>query len=160
MSVTVTLTRDEMLFAAQGGCQRYIDALLKGRREYFRHKDPWGRDILGALAECAAAKHYGDYWTPCYENPHGVADLGEDRQIRSSPNPGTPLTVYETDSDDHAFLLIHTAPPEFTLLGWAYGHEAKQPQYWQDKGVLKPAFFVPQADLRPVRQATHLQVAA
>lgn len=161
MSVVVELSRDEMMWAAQGGCLRYIDAQLKRRQENFSHWDPWGRDILGCLAECAVAKYKNAYWTPCHDRPHGVADLGTDKQVRSSPNPRSPLTIYKTDKSDHSFLLVITQPPKFTLVGWMHGKDAKQPQYWKDTNVNAPAFFVPQADLRPLKaEASPLQEAA
>lgn len=151
-AVTVTLSRDEMIFAAQGAVIRNIDALLKGRKPIFGNpqRELWVNNMVGALAECAAAKHFERYWTPCYERPTGVADLGRRSQVRASTNMSSPLRVYERDNEDHAFLLVLVQAPQFTLAGWMWGRDAKQPEWEVDRrDATDRTWCVPQDRLRP-----------
>jgi hypothetical protein len=82
-----------------------------------------------------------------------VADLSDRLQVRSSTNVDAPLRVYERDRDDHAFVLVLVAAPQFTLAGWVWGHEAKQ-QRWErpSGGATDRTWCVEQAALREVRQ--------
>lgn len=145
----VTLTRDEMIFAAHGGVVRNIDAILKGRRTIFGNpqRELWANNMIGALAECAVAKSLGRYWTPLYDQPTGVADIGTRTQVRSSLNPDATLRVYERDKPDHAFILVVVKAPCFSLVGWQWGHEAKQDKY-RANGDGEATWAVPQAELR------------
>lgn len=159
--VVVQLTRDEMIFAAQGAVIRNIDALLQGRQAIFGdpQNELWVRNIVGTLGECAAAKYLNRYWTPVYERPTGVADIGRRSEVRSSTNPNAPLRVYERDHDAHAYLLVLVAAPKFTLVGWLWGREAKQPRFEVPKrDATDRTWCVPQSELRPVDQTR--QVAA
>lgn len=145
----IELTRDEMIFAAHGGVIRQVDAILRGRKDQFIPKDYWSTHVLGAMAECAVAKWRNRYWTPCYDEPTGVADLNAVSQVRSSPNPSSPLIVRRRDKAKHAFILVVTRPPVFELMGWLWGHEAKQEEFWQGN-LDPPAWFVPQERLRKI----------
>lgn len=153
---SVTLTRDELIFGAQGAVIRNIDALLKGRTPIFGNpqRELWVNNIVGALAECAVAKFFGRYWTPCYDAPTGVADVGKRMQVRSSTNEQSPLRVYERDQPDHAFVLVIVRAPVFTLAGWMWGHEAKADEWERAQGdATDRTWCVPQSSLREVRRS-------
>jgi hypothetical protein len=65
----------------------------------------------------------------------------------------------DKDQDELPFVLVHPEAPKFHLMGWCYGHEGKQQKYWADKQRSdRPAFFVPQTDLRPI-ETLHVDVA-
>lgn len=148
--ITVELTRDEMLYAAQGGVQRRVDAALAGRKDYFHFGDPWERDVLGSMAELAFARSRDHYWFPVYDRPESVeADVGRRWQVRSSKKADAPLVVREKDRDDQAFVLVTCDIPRFTIVGWMWGGSAKQDRWRVEASGGKPAcWMVPQADLR------------
>lgn len=143
--IHVALSRDEMIFAAVGAVVRNIDALLKGRRTYFGDpwRDLWAANVTGALGECAVAKHYGRYWTPCYDDPSGVVDVGTRGQVRSTTNQNTGLRLYPRDRDDEAFIQVLVRAPDCYLAGWVWGHEGKRDEWARDGG-----WEVPLAELR------------
>lgn len=151
MSVEVRLTRDELLFAAQGAMVRNVDALLKGRRSIFGdpHRELWINNVVGAIGECAAAKHYGRYWTPCYEQPTGVSDLRPGEQVRATTRTDGGLRLYERDRDDHAFLLVVVRAPVCHLVGWLRGRDGKRDE-WGRNTTGERQWLVPQRALRPI----------
>lgn len=154
MSVEITLTRDEIVFAAQGGLMRNIENLLKGGKPRFGHpyEQLWARHINGAHAELAVAKYLGVYWTPVYEKwANGLPDLPGGREVRSITRPGKPLAFYEGNKPERKYLLVHVETPKLTLIGWLFGHEIMRDEWLagtDDKG--KRRWEAPQSALRPI----------
>jgi hypothetical protein len=150
--LTVKLTRDEMIFAALGGVVRNIDAILQDRRSIFGNpqRELWANNMIGALAECAVAKVGDRYWTPLYDQPTGVVDVGRRLQVRSSINPDAKLRAYERDDPELAFILVIVRAPEFDLVGWLWGREIKQDCWRQGANGSEACWGVPQSALREV----------
>lgn len=147
----VTLTREELLIAANAGAVRRIEGILRKRRDYFQQGDRWERDIVGAMAEMAVAKGRGSYWTGLGD--HTVAaDVGTRAQVRSSTRRDASLTIYPPDDDSQAFVLVTCEIPVFRIVGWVWGREAKQEKFWRafENNRHGGAWMVPQAALRSV----------
>ena len=109
----ITLTKEEMQFAGFGGVMRQVDALEKGRKDQFEPRGYWETHILSSMAECAVAKWRNKFWSPFYdaEHPPGAADLGTNGEIRSSPNPASPLTLRPRDQGKGEKLATHGGVP-------------------------------------------------
>lgn len=125
---------------------------LVGRMRNLRHGDNyqggdgWSMDIEAAAAEAVVAKYLNLYWNPGGMN--APADVGDKVQVRWSHRPDARLIVHVKDHTDQPFVLVTGQLPHFTLVGWMVGRDAQQECYWVDPGTGRPAFFVPQSDLR------------
>jgi hypothetical protein len=81
------------------------------------------------------------------------ADIGQRVQIRMRSRHDWDLLVRPDDSDDMAYVLVTGTPTRMLVHGWCWGREAKQPEYLKPHGGRPPAYFVPQAALRPMHKA-------
>lgn len=158
----VTLTWAEAHLAVTEGSTRRLRALQRGMADRHgvagRERDDWGLNIEGAAAEYAAAKALNVCWSfapgPGYEG-----DIGHGFEVRSTPHPDGRLIVHETDPSDRPFLLVTGALPDFDVVGWIMGGDAKRQEWWNDRAP-RAAFFVPQAALAPVESTTRAVLAA
>ncbi len=153
VGVTVTLSPMEMEIAAVVGAHRRIENIHVGRKDSYgamREENGWTLDIEGAAGEMAVAKWSGKYW--CGNLGDLKADDVGRLQVRSTANHTGRLIIHEKDRDDRAFILVTGTAPTLVLRGWMWGKEAKQQCYWADPTAGgRPAFFVPQCDLRPIK---------
>ena len=147
----VTLTWHEAQTAAVTGITRRIRAKARARTEVYGSPktDPWAIDIEAACAERAAAKATGCYWNQEVD-PDYPGDVGV-WQVRHTPRADGCLILHERDSDESVFILVTGTMPTYRVCGWITAHEGKQPAHWrEDTG--RPAFFIPQAALRPMEE--------
>lgn len=57
------------------------------------------------------------------------------------------LCITPDCSKDRAFLLVCGAKhPHYRIVGWCWGHEAMQEEYWGDPGTGRPAWWIPEGD--------------
>jgi hypothetical protein len=120
----------------------------------YNRADPLGDNILGAAGEFAVSL-YTELpwrWEILEYIPPNYPDVGTDLQARARSKTTYDLIVHPKEEDYHRFVLVFVSVPDrlARLMGWCYGHEAKQQQYWLDPGTGRPAFFVPASFLRPV----------
>lgn len=161
MIVRIGLTPEEQEEAAGVGLKR--EALRrsrgKGKRTPNDRGGSWStRNINGAIAELAAAKHYSvlDRWrtTQAYSLEHETitADVGENMQVRASDLPYAGLILHDYDKEAPYILAIVT-PVDVALVGWSTSKFAKSSTYWKSTGrgwSSRPAYCVPQSDLFPM----------
>lgn len=148
----VALTEQEMLLACQHAAARYVAAVSRRARGTEGAAQPPERtmtDFLGCMAELAACKARGLYWTGAAGL--GAADAGP-VDVRATEHAGGHLILHDADPDDRPFLLVVCRPPRFMLAGWLWGREGKSPRWWRTD-VRQPAYFVPQSALRPAHPA-------
>lgn len=151
LDLAITLTTSELEIAAAIGCRRQVQN-LSARRTDRNGAEPgkgWQYHIEGAAGEMAVAKWAGRYWNGNIGNL-AADDVGR-LQVRTASGHGYSLLIYPTDADDKAFILVTGLAPAFVLRGWIWGREGKRQEWWSDPVGGRPAFFVPQAALRPVR---------
>ncbi len=147
----IRLSWFEVYSAASQGLMRRIEALKSGY-----DRDPvrgaahaWGIDIEGACAEMAVAKMLNEYWWSIGGPKRVPCDVGHGREVRQTPHESGRLIVYEKDIDHHVFFLVTGVIPEFRVVGWLVGAEAKKKKFFDKKAAI-PAFFVPQRELHPM----------
>jgi hypothetical protein len=122
-------------------------------------KDSLGIDVQGATGEFVVAKAFGLEWDGKIKNyqewlkwrlvGHDVSGL----EVRFTRHRGGSLIVHPKDSDNSVFVLVipKSFPFEYEIVGWCYGHEGKQKDYWKDVGYGRPCFYVPQKKLKDVK---------
>ena len=147
----VTLSWAECDIAAIAGARRQLLALADDRpdRYGFSESDPWGTHIESAASEMAVAKALNQYWIPYARRPRDVpADVGERVQVRKRSKRGWNLLLHPADPDEHYYVLVYGAMPEFEMVGWCLGLEMKAEIYWGDPhSTGRPAFWIPQEKL-------------
>lgn len=149
--VRVTLDSREQLMAAMAGIMRRISAIRKGRKEPYGtpKADLWGNDIESSGAEAAVAKALNLYWTSVKEKV-GPGDVGN-FEVRSTNRADGSLIVHDRDPDDVPFILVRGTFPDYEIVGWMFGRDAKDEKY-RFRGDGRPAFFVPGTHLRDVEE--------
>jgi hypothetical protein len=155
MPATVRLTPSELRFAADVGVARQIQNMIKGRRDRDGAEcdDPNTIHIGGARAECAVAKYFGRYWIAAGALGDFTACDVDGIQVRWTRATHAPhLRIRKTDADDAPFVLVTGDACVYTLHGWMFGRDAKDPTYWGDRGYVgRPCqYFVPVSDLSAV----------
>jgi hypothetical protein len=153
--VPVQLTKDELLYAAKVAAHRQVSNLFNGAAHRYgaSGQHAWQMHIEGCLGEAAVAKHYGLEWDGAIGN-YRAKDAGP-LQVRSTWYRKGMLCIHPSDDDDDAFVLAITCDePVIVLIGWSYGVEAKRGRYWRTAPGRddRPAYWVPQPDLRPMSQ--------
>lgn len=148
----VTLTPSELEVAAIIAVKRQAENLCAAGRSnrYGAQQDGgWSLHIEGACGEMAVAKWRGIFWSGNVGNLQ-ADDVGR-AQVRTRSRHDYELIIHKDDRDDRAFILVTGLAPQFVLRGWIYGHAGKNPEWWRDPAGGRPAFFVPQSALRPMR---------
>lgn len=151
----MALTLKERRFGRHVAAQRQADNVR--RRRPNAHGATAGLSLheQGALAELAFLRMLGlplDRWASYVETDNLkliAADVGR-WHVRSTAARNGRLIVHPDDPDDYPFALVVCAEPIFYCPGWLPGIVAKQDHYWPGPHPERPAFFVPQEDLRDV----------
>lgn len=143
----VTLDWFEVRIGSEVGCTRQFDNMrdMLGHRYGFKG-DAISTHIQAACAEMAAAKALGLYWCGSMASRSEV-DIGRDVQVRHTEREAGCLIVHGSDDDDHAFVLVTGQIPEFEVVGWIRGRDAKRPEFVREPHPGRPAYFVPQSAL-------------
>lgn len=142
--LTVKLTPPQIAQATSVGRQRHAE-------------QPGGNadlHVRNALAEIAVAIALDHAWSGEFKK---LSEWKAWKRLKVSVNAlhvrlattvVSGLTLHETDPpDDPYVLVIDRDAPEYVLVGWMFGTEAKAPGYWDTSESLLPCFVVPQADL-------------
>lgn len=145
MIVTVTLTYSELLIASHVGIMRRVQNLKSGVPELYgadQHEGAWERAILGAIVEQALAKDRDRFWSGAVGDYY-AADVGNFLQARGTAHPQGRLLLHPKDSEQQAHVLGRVRGRVVMLVGWVYGFEGKQQQYWKELQAGRPCFVVP-----------------
>ncbi len=131
MSVTIRLSRDDLIMAGTAGLIRRIDGTLKPRSDYFEGGDPFDRDIQGAHSEFAVAWWLGRPWVPLHERPAGKPDIEPNIEVRSTKldlAQDPHLILKRSDAPERIYFLVLDHMPEFEIVGWQYGFKVQDPR--------------------------------
>ena len=99
------------------------------------------RDIGGILAEIVVGRRFDKTYLPATNTFHRRADVGDDIEVRSTVHLNGALIVRDNDDPARRYVLVVCDPMKgFVIRGWAYGHEAMQPQ-WRKTGQGRPSWW-------------------
>lgn len=147
---TVRLAWFEVETCAHAGVRRRIESIRRGTKDApgFNRTDKWDIDIAGACGEMAVAKVLDKYWDAAVNTFHR-GDVGK-LQVRTSRQETPFLIVQKHNSDDDIFVLVQGTAPDYKVLGWLSGKQAKQKKYLRTFGNRPPVFAVPPKNLKPL----------
>lgn len=143
------LSPDEIRFGAYHAIDRRMQQMNGKRSRYGQAYQPvWDDEVESTCAEEAFSKFKDKYWT-------GLAGLRStdcaDEDVRWTRHSNGHLPIYPRNDDQRRLVLMDGFAPVYRVIGWAFAHEAKYPQYWdQEKGY----FAFPRRLLHPYGDAT------
>lgn len=153
--MNIKLNRTEFFHAATVGIIRNIQNLTKGHKQLYgaKEEDGWKMNIQGACGESAVAKMLNIYYSGNIGNLKACDVNNKDRniEVRTATKDHYRLILHPKDPDESIFVLVTGLAPKFSIKGWLFAKEAKQEKYWQDTGNGRPAYFVPQNDLKDIQ---------
>lgn len=149
MGFDVYLTHPERVIGAQAGIMRRVSGQKNNRKE--KPNTPtgggWQRDVEGALAEMALAKHYGVYW------PGPGAFRGGDVgrvEVRNTEKHGNRLWFYKEDKPYPPYFLVTGINGHYRIQGWAWAEDGRKEEFWEDpKKQDRWAYYLPRNLLKP-----------
>jgi len=146
----VVLSANEMKLACQHGVERYISALERRAKQQSVLDMSDVRDsidLMSCMAEMAAAKGLGLYWS----GVEGInsPDVGE-YEVRSTTRLNGSLIIGEKDKDDQKVMLVTCDPPNFFLIGWMLAGKVKLRTDWIFKSERGRCWMAPQSALEKV----------
>jgi hypothetical protein len=153
MPIEVRLAWSEVLFAAQAAAMRRVSGMKRNRAQLHGGGPScdalWQIDAIACLGEMALAKHLDRFWSAAIDDVLS-ADVGTFYQVRATEWGNGRLMLHPKDHDHMPYVLARVRENVVTLVGWVYGHEGKQQDYWTNPQVNRPerfAFFVPNETL-------------
>lgn len=149
----VTLTEEDIEKAIEVGSERNRRANM---RRYSHRAAIVGNDnaeanhILGVKGEIAFAKMIGlKNFEPTIDTYRRFPDLPGDIEVRTRRGLMAELIIRDLDKDDSRYVLVTTADEKtFEARGWIFAKDGKRPEYESNPGGRRPAFFVPQTELK------------
>jgi hypothetical protein len=156
VSVLISLT-PEQLAAAEAEAQRRQQQNeargLRGRNNApSRGQTALEMHRLGCVGELAVAVFLGleDSVFANETAVRGSTDLPGGIEVKTRSKSHYDLIVQKRENPSKKFVLVTFEDQKTLLHGWCYGHEAMDERYWADPAGGRPAYFVPQAALRPI----------
>lgn len=157
----INITKAEYVWAAQAGIIRQQQNILRETQR----KDAYGADpahgydlnTLGAVGEYVASIALGVTWRgPGIFRGEDIAGY----QVRTRPRLDWDLILHDEDPDDARFVLVVGGPLLWSVPGWIVARDGKKKVFWRDPAGGRPAYFVPQDRLRPIKELRELKEAA
>lgn len=151
--MNVTLTKSEMHIAAQLGCLRQLSSTFKGSMSKVPSARDWDAHICGAAGEMAVAKGLGIY-NPMTLDTYRDADLGLDIQVKTRSEDHYDMILSEGDPSEAVYILVVGSMPDFRIVGWLNGKDAKKKKYFKSfLGNMR--FVVPQSAFKSISTLPH-----
>lgn len=125
-AVIIELSYQQMTTAAMIGVRRQISAMAKRRQHWgvlpSSETEAFDNHIIGAMAELCVAKAFNLYWDDAVGSVTGC-DVGGLIEVRARRvnGSGLDLAMRPHDKPRKPYVLVHAAPPKFSLIGWVYG---------------------------------------
>ena len=157
--ITVHLTLDECVDAWNCAKQREYSSRNRNLRQAYGASPSPSKSLMmhfdGVKGEMVAAKSINHHWVPTV-NTFSAPDIGSNIQVRTRSRDDYQLIVRNKDADDEIFILVRGKGVTYTVVGWVYGHEAKQEKYLKNHGGRPAAYFVPDSELRNINALMEL----
>lgn len=154
----VELSADEILSAVVVAAQRKITSDRRRasgsesrRAEHYDEQRTWDQEIESSLAEMAVARWRNRYWMGSRFNGIDAGTDAGNAQVRWTAHSNGHLILYEEDSEEGIYVLVTGRSPSMTIVGWMYGQQAQQPQFWREEGVKCRSWWIPQGALTPIQ---------
>ena len=156
MSRIIRSSKTEMMVAAYIGCGRNVQCLFGGWKPGagLGTDDTWTPNVEGAAGEMAVAKALNLYWLPLIGD-YQSTDVGPYEVRTNMSRKHTDLNLrpkdFDRGGDDKIYISVLSFAPEFEILGWIYGRDGKQPQ-WFRRGTpgRPPSWWVPATALHDI----------
>jgi hypothetical protein len=113
------------------------------------------QEIVGACGEMAVAKGLGKFWSPSVNTFHAIPDLAASIEVRATERLDGSLIVRDNDDDHRYYVLVVGTPPTLNVVGYLSGADAKKDRFARDPHGHRPAWFVPQSELKPIRKVSN-----
>jgi hypothetical protein len=142
----------EIIMAAEAAVIRRVHAEANNWKHHNsgdRAGVTWDNEITGTIAEMAACKMFGEYWSAAVDP--GAADTKR-TEIRSSTNPHSDLIIRSSDEPKKGrpFTLAIVTIPNVEFVGWIIAREGMRKEWYQARYGRPPCFWVPRSCLRPM----------
>ena len=153
MGLKIILERYEVVLAANTAIERYVSTMKNQQMRGLQDMDAWQRillDVDGAGAEIAVAKYLGVYWGGAFGQ--GGVDIEPNIDVKYTKHEMGRLLVRPDAKDDVKFVLVRGGMPNYELIGWIMGSEAKNPEWLDKPDWRRPEIYcVPEESLRKFR---------
>ena len=153
--VNVHITAEEFARCVVVGMRRFVSSSVKGHNHASTYERTFyarlEEETVGAVGEYAFCKYHGYTWEESVDTFHSVPDVGTKFEVRATRRDDGCLIVRENDPEDRVYILVTGTAPEVVIRGWVWGREAKQPQFLKNPSGYRPAWFVPQGNLRKLK---------
>lgn len=142
--IEVRLSEDEVR-----ECHRVAKARVEASRSYKQKHGYNGRrfaiDLPGAAGECAGHKGLGLVWTGSV-GTFKLPDARHNIQFRTAPRYGSMIVRPDDDRRDY-YVLVQGKLPDFWIMGWMLGLDARREMWIRAPNRRPPAWFVPASAL-------------
>ena len=161
----IELTWPEVRCAIENGIHRHVyDSSKNFKLTYGTQGDFFQRIELttrGCVGEVAVSKALNLYWT-------GVGglrfpDVGGLIEVRTISQKNHRLILHDADVDSQIAILVFVGeePTQCELMGWIPCSEGKSKEFESDPVGGRPAYFIPQKNLRPMEDIwAHIKQSA
>lgn len=151
--IQIKLTYGQISVACHVATMRQTSNIVKGVPPKYggasNRDGSWEIHIDACLGEMAVARYLNLFWCGALNN-FKARDVGGVVDVRTTKGQNNRLILHPEDPDGTPFVLVWNDAPTFHLQGWILARDGKSQTYWLDPGTGRPAFFVPQQDLRPM----------
>lgn len=113
------------------------------------------QEVVGACGEIAVGKLVDRWYVPSVNAFHVIPDCLEDVEVRSTKHRDGCLIVRDNDAPDRRYVLAVMDGNAVRLVGWILGSEARRAEWKRDPHGHRPAWFVPQLELRGMCELDH-----
>jgi hypothetical protein len=152
--IEFVFTPEERRLAMEEGVRRQAVNEAKGLRG--RNKGPRFGDkalevhLLGAAGEMAVASYMGlkNHLYAEKEARRGSDDLPGGIDVKTRSKHRYDLLVQRNENPDRKFVLVTIQDQKTLIHGWAFGRDCMKEEFWADPARGRPAYFVPQSELR------------
>jgi len=154
MALELPLSMAEFAVAVQSAMTRMLISTGQGINHASTYKRTWlerlQEETVGCCAELAMGKLVDRYFIPEVGTFHHKPDCLHDIEVRATARLDGRLIVRDNDANDRRYVFCTVTGNVVNIVGWMFGHEAKQPAFLSNPNDYRPAWFVPQAKLRPL----------
>ena len=102
--------------------------------------------VIGAIGEIAFAKFADRFFIPHINTFHNTPDCFEDIEVRSSDSNLT-LITREDDNPNRKYVKVMTNGSAALIVGWLYGSDTRQDQYFHSSEGNRVCWMVPHKQL-------------